>query len=73
VTAEATLPASWALLPQHLRKPFWTIKETVEATGLCRSTIDRMMSDPRSGFPKGRKARGRVLVSALKVLIALEE
>lgn len=67
------LPASWALLPEHLRKPFWTIKETCEATNLSRSTIDRMMADPRSVFPKGRRARGRILLSALKVLDALEE
>ncbi|MCA8949113.1 MAG: hypothetical protein KDE27_06410 [Planctomycetes bacterium] len=65
------LPASWHALPPHLQKPFWTIRETMEATDLSRATITRLRADPRSGFPKFIDA-GRLRVSSLAVLQFME-
>ena len=66
------LPASWLALPQHLRKPFWTVNETIEATGLSRATLNRHWADPRSCFPRRRHTGGRVHLNALEVLRFME-
>ena len=53
------LPESWAAVPERLRKPYWTVNETIEATPLSRAGIFRLWADPRSGFPKRRRVGGR--------------
>lgn len=71
-SADEALPASWHLLPEGLRKPFWTVQETTQATGLSRSTLHREWSDPRSPFPRKRHVGARVHVPALDVLRYME-
>ncbi len=80
-TSTHDLPLTWHALPEALRKPFWTIKETCDATGFSRSSIDRFRDDPNSSFPRGRVAspgvgasrnKGRVLLPALSVLAWME-
>jgi hypothetical protein len=78
---DSRLPASWYLLPENLRRPFWTIKETMQVMGQSRTTIDRLRDDPNSGFPAGRVAlpgkgksrnKGTVWLPALQVLQFME-
>tara|TARA_R110002094_G_scaffold150223_8_gene138694 strand:+ start:457 stop:750 length:294 start_codon:yes stop_codon:yes gene_type:complete len=75
------LPDSWYLLDASLRKPFWTVAETMLVMGKTRSTIDRWRDDPNSGFPAGRVAspgkgksrnKGTVWLPALQVLRFME-
>lgn len=68
---DESLPASWAALPAELRKAFWTVRETVLATGISRSVLYRRWGDPRSTFPRRHPSSGRV--SSLAVLRHLEE
>jgi|JI9StandDraft_2_1071091.scaffolds.fasta_scaffold13822_2 predicted DNA-binding transcriptional regulator AlpA len=66
------LPAAWLALPERLRKPFWTVRETIEATGLSRATLNRHWADPRSRFPRRRHTGGRVHLNALEVVRFME-
>lgn len=66
------LPAAWHALPAHLQKPFWSVNETLEATGLSRATLNRHWSDPRSKFPRRRHVGGRVHLNALEVVRFME-
>jgi predicted DNA-binding transcriptional regulator AlpA len=66
------LPASWLALPEQLRKPFWTVTETIEVTGLSRATLNRHWADPRSKFPRRKHVGGRVHLNALEVLRFME-
>ena len=78
---DAGLPPSWNLLPTHLQKAFWTIREAAEGTGYSRSSISRFRDDPESGFPRGRVAstargngpnKGKVILPAVQVLAWME-
>lgn len=70
--AAEALPPSWYALAQHLRVPFWTVAQTVEATRISRSTLNREWANPRSTFPRPRHVGRRVMVSALAVLRHME-
>lgn len=66
------LPAAWFALRPELRKPFWTVNETIEATGLSRATLNRHWADPRSRLPRRRHVGNRVHLNALEVLRFME-
>lgn len=75
MTTATDLPASWHTLPERLRKPFWSIAEAGEVTGYSRSTLNRLLADPRSGFPARRQNApgGRVRLPAIEVLSFMED
>ena len=71
--ATTELPAAWHALPKHLQKPWWTVNEIIEGTGLSRATINREWATPGSRFPRRQRAgQRRVHVRALDVIAYME-
>ena len=61
---EVTLPSASELR----QKLFWSVPETAFMTGVSVRTVWRLMADPKSGFPKPRRVRGRTLLVAAEVM-----
>lgn len=51
-----------------LAKLFWTVAETAFMCRVGARTVWRMVSDPKSGFPRPRRLRGRTLLARDEVL-----
>lgn len=47
---------------------FWTVPETAFMCRVGIRTVWRMASDPRSGFPRPRRLRGRTLFARDEIL-----
>ena len=58
---------------QLQQKPFWSVPETAFMTGVSARTVWRLMADPKSGFPKARRVRGRTLLVAAEVMQFMQE
>ncbi len=55
-----------------LQKLLWNVEEVAFITRVSRRTVWRMASDPRSGFPKPRRLRGRTLFVRDELLAFLQ-
>jgi len=49
-------------------KPHWSVAESAFWCGFSVRTVWRLMSDPRSGFPKPRRVGRRTLLAAAEVM-----
>ena len=54
-------------------KLFWSVPETAFMCGVSVRSVWRLMADPRSGFPKPKRLRGRTLLDAEEVLTFMQE
>jgi len=55
-----------------MAKLVWSIGETAFMCGVGVRTVWRLMSDPKSRFPKPRRVRGRTLLARDEVLAYLK-
>jgi len=55
------------------KRLFWSLPETAFMTSVSTRTVQRLLADPDSGFPKARRVRGRVLLSGPEVLRFMDE
>lgn len=67
-------PASTAFpsIPGAPAKLLWTIAEAASVIGVSMRTVWRLMADPKSGFPKPRRIRGRTLLVGAEVIAFVE-
>ena len=49
-------------------KPHWSVAEATFMVGVSVRTLWRLMSDPRSGFPKPRRIGRRTLLVGAEVM-----
>lgn len=50
----------------------WSVAEAAFMVGLGERSVWRLLSDPRSGFPKARRIGRRTLLSAAEVMAFVE-